>query len=410
MRLVYISIIQPRPNSVYCSLTVDGVSTNFLTDSGAEISLLPSTHDAVLKHAQRLKPSDVQPVTVDGNPIPLSGILSVSLLINESPITVSFYITTDDKMPPILGLDVMRKFEFVAINFQNNSVTFGPERHLFPAPLPPKLPEVRHISVYRVEIDSDTSIPPRHEVRIAGNLIASDKEDLASLHGKTLLVEPDGQLRENLVCARSLVTGEGGRVSICICNPFDKEVKVNGGTFVGKAEVIPSESPVIANLQEDDEIGLMSAGETSESAAQVIEALCKGAEVSVQERASLYKFLERYQDVFSIKGEMGRYMGDPFTIDTGQARPIRQMPRPVPYHRKAEVDRQLEDMLQKDIIEPANSEWASPILLVRKSDGTLRFCIDYRKLNAVTSMMLFPCSTLMTVLTPLEWILNYFLL
>ena len=66
------------------------------------------------------------------------------------------------------------------------------------------------------------------------------------------------------------------------------------------------------------------------------------------------------------------------------------MPRPVPHHQKAEINRQLDDMLQKGIIKPSTSEWASPILMVRKADGSLRFCIDYRRVNAVTKHDAYP--------------------
>ena len=157
---------------MYCSLPVDGVNTTFLTDSGAEISLLPSTHEAVRRRLEQLKSPDVQPVTVDGHPIPLSGLLSVKLEINNKPIAVPFYITTDDKIPPILGLDVMRRLEFMAINFQDGSVTFGPvqkpiEQSALPLPSqPPTVNPVPAAEIFRVELDSDVCIPPRHEVRI----------------------------------------------------------------------------------------------------------------------------------------------------------------------------------------------------------------------------------------------------
>jgi len=69
-------------------------------------------------------------------------------------------------------------------------------------------------------------------------------------------------------------------------------------------------------------------------------------------------------------------------IDTGDAEPIRQPPRRPPLSaRQADT---LNEMLQTWVIEPSNSPWSSPVCLVRKKDGSYRYCADYRRMNAVT--------------------------
>ena len=48
------------------------------------------------------------------------------------------------------------------------------------------------------------------------------------------------------------------------------------------------------------------------------------------------------------------------------------------------IDKQIDDMLQRDVIQPSSSPWASGFVIVSKKDGAKRFCVDYRKLNDVT--------------------------
>ena len=81
-------------------------------------------------------------------------------------------------------------------------------------------------------------------------------------------------------------------------------------------------------------------------------------------------------------------------IDTGDAKPIRQRFYRTNPKQRAEIDRQVQEMLKNNIIEPSNSEWSSPVVLVKKKCGTFRFTIDFRKVNKVTKPEIFPLSRL----------------
>ena len=82
-------------------------------------------------------------------------------------------------------------------------------------------------------------------------------------------------------------------------------------------------------------------------------------------------------------GKLGRTDLVKHTIDTGNAKPIKIPPRRVPQKQKQTIEEEINKMLDKDIIEPSLSLWSSHILLVTKKDGSIRFCKDYRRLNAV---------------------------
>ena len=71
------------------------------------------------------------------------------------------------------------------------------------------------------------------------------------------------------------------------------------------------------------------------------------------------------------------------TLEPG-TRPIRSMPYRQGPAARTFVKKEIDKMLEANVIEPAASEWASPVVLAPKKDGTLRFCVDYRRLNAVT--------------------------
>ncbi len=77
-------------------------------------------------------------------------------------------------------------------------------------------------------------------------------------------------------------------------------------------------------------------------------------------------------------------------LKEGHERPLKCPPRRIPPGRKQMVEQEVEKMLKNDIISPSSGPWASPIVLVSKKDNTVRFCVDYRKLNRATKLDAYP--------------------
>ncbi|KAI4875318.1 hypothetical protein NFI96_001826 [Prochilodus magdalenae] len=78
------------------------------------------------------------------------------------------------------------------------------------------------------------------------------------------------------------------------------------------------------------------------------------------------------------------------SIRLSKDEPIRQTTCRVPARLVPELKNEVEEMLKMGVIEPSDSEWCSPVVLVPKKDGGLRFCVDFSKLNAVSAFDPYP--------------------
>ena len=115
--------------------------------------------------------------------------------------------------------------------------------------------------------------------------------------------------------------------------------------------------------------------------------------------------------------DIGDARVEPHKIELNNSTPIWQKPRTFAQPVNEEIEKQCKELLFNDIIEYSNSRWSSPCVPVRKPDGSLRLCIDYRKLNAETKTEKFPMPNLnsciykadrMRIFTKLDLVRGYY--
>ena len=96
--------------------------------------------------------------------------------------------------------------------------------------------------------------------------------------------------------------------------------------------------------------------------------------------------LDKYQHLFAKDGDApGRTDLVEHHIDlVKESKPFKQPSRRLPIHLQEEADKEVRKMLDAGIVEVSTSKYSSPPVLVRKKDGSIRFCFDYRKLNQAT--------------------------
>lgn len=123
-------------------------------------------------------------------------------------------------------------------------------------------------------------------------------------------------------------------------------------------------------------------------------------ELTTSQKEDLDALLEKY---LNSQGEkLGRTHLVEHKIDTEDASPIKQRYYPMSPARLQLVYSELDKMIEQGVVEPSRSAWSSPIILVEKPNGGQRFCVDFRKVNAVTRRDAYPLPHVTSILDRLR--------
>lgn len=355
------------------------VQVTAVVDTAAEVTIVS---DELFQRMEN-KPPVKQRITMHaaGKGMKMDAFLCgpVVLKIGTKEYKMDIYVAQiDDTM--LLGIDFLvrfnvildcRKKQFIAngdvlqMSYGNSEVT-------------PCVQSV--VKVSKVMIPRKTVIPANSMVQLPCNL--SEK-----LNG--YMVEPTFDENFEVLVPRGYYK-EQEYPCISLLNLTDTPITLKKGHEIGEAmeaEMVDDVPLVgvsrVTTHQEDTLIDLPPFLQC------LYEKSCKN--LNKDQTIKLKKLLYDYSDIFAKNEfDLGTFDAIEHEIDTGSARPIKQRMRRTPMCFANEEEQHLKKLLDAGIVEPSNSEWASPPVLVRKRDGNVRWCIDYRRLNSVCRKDVFP--------------------
>lgn len=381
-----------------------------LVDTGASISLMSQICFQKYFQKNELNPVNIVVVTADDGKMKVYGKFSCSFEVGFVSVVHTFYVVEMDTNV-LLGLDFL-KTNSCLIDVGNKVLHFGDQQ----VPLSP----VSNLEEQRVCLGQNEILPAGGEI-----FCGAEVEGVPDLD--TGIVESTDKLEKYMVkLATSLNTVREGRLGVRLFNAGSEDILLYKGTVLGTWNAINSIGPSLGSdegdsKQKNGETDTVNSEATSskgcaESARSSIPTKVQCNHVNITETGKpdvpehvkdlfersmveltesdtkkLASLLNEYGDVFMVPGEA--VTGTDWAhhhINTGDHPPIRMPLRRAPYHQKPVIEEELDKMLKDGIIEPAGGPWASPIVLVKKKDGSIRFCVDYRKLNDLTRKDAYP--------------------
>ena len=320
---------------VTAEVTIAGVKVLALIDTGATSSCCRwGWYDQWKIHLGPLGQTETLVIGVGNVPVELKGITQVLELEWDSirDHCQMVVLPTLEDVDVILGMDVISRLD-VQISGRSKAAVPRPEG----------------TTSETIQVGQKMVIPAgKSRVFFVANTMAS-----------LSLFEPSDRLPEGLLGLPTL--SKGARVAIQLDNLSEDDIALTPEWEVGTISSVH-----LAQALTEGQLPPVPASLTSE------------------QQEDLHKLLKEYQDVFSKQGDpiSSTSMVEHEIHTTG--RPIRQ-----PFRRQNPIIREIEqqqvkEMLRDWVIQPSSSPWASPVVMVKKKDGSMRFCVDFRQMNDAT--------------------------
>ena len=351
----------------YIKGNINGHNSYFLVDTGCDTCILP----ARLANGLLLQERKSILKAANGTTINSEGVVELSFALDDQTFHC-FFVVTPDVDEIIIGQSFIRVHK-VSWLFDTNTIVIDGRSHLLHINSQPAC-------CRRILMADNVVVPPLSQVTITAQAPIRTWSSVAT-HCILDTTEPIN----GLFIARSIVSPTSAKVPLTICNTRNTPLTIHKGIQLGMTE--PTEA-VEYRTPEEPAMSIRDI-EIQRIIEQIIASL--PSDLTEEHRQHLSNVLFKYSHCLSLNEfDLGFTDLVEHTIDTGNAAPIRQTLRRQPLAYQAQIDEHVQQMLKAGVIIPSTSPWSSNVCLVKKRDGKLRFAIDYRHLNAITTIPAYP--------------------
>ena len=344
-------------------ITINGTLAPALFDTGSHITLV-TREMATMIGIQKFYPADTMTAqSVTGHQLSFIGYFQGDIQVKRDQFQSKIYVVEKCPYACILGRDSIQKCSEQTISMLI-AETCKPE----------KLTNPMRSNIAPVCVAENVVIPAQCQVIILALLTVT--------LGSTVIFQAEltDVNKYGVLAAHAIVDGTKNFVPVRLLNCLNSEVTIYRGTKIGfcePGEVLESTSTAGAIL-ETEETNIYKDPRFKDLD-------FTSADLNLGQKQQLLDTLWEYQDVFAKNNqELGRCKILKHTIDT-QGHPPIKMPlyRTALKHREV-IEEHVHTMLKQGVIQPSSSPWASPVVLVQKKSGEVRFCVDFRCLNLIT--------------------------
>ncbi|KZS03675.1 Uncharacterized protein APZ42_033546, partial [Daphnia magna] len=375
-------------------VTCGPVITNAVVDTGAAISVMSPT---LLHRTGYLLQEWHGPAIVLANgtrAVPLGG-AQISITYRNKTVSGTAIVLPMNEIEFLMGNDFLRQFGHLHVDYT------GEQAHVILGDLPsfalnfPE-PPVRHTKLWSLE---GCIIPAFSVVPVLTTL---DTQFL----GVSLFTPSEKLLSTKSLSVGHAVLSNATR-SLPVANLSAVPVWLNKHSTLGTLQ--PYTDDVVACDLPDsfDGANQVVSNDTLPLEKNMSETSLETSinpDLSPQQKLSLMALLQGYRQTFALSDtEIGycTVAEHPINLKEGTT-PVCQRPYPSAWKARKIIQTLSEDMLQAGIIERSDSPWGAPVVLIKKKDGSWRFCVDYRGLNEVTIRDVYPLPRISDILSKLE--------